>query len=110
MRDIAVRVLQGQGYNVIVAPNAKAALDAARAFSGSIDILVTDVIMPEMSGRVLAETLRKSRPKTKLLYMSGYTDDAVVRHGVMRLETPYLQKPFSPHVLATRVREVLDAA
>lgn len=110
VRDIAVRVLKGQGYNVIVAPNAKAAIEASRGFKGVIDILVTDVIMPEMSGRVLFETLGEDRPNTKLLYMSGYTDDAVVRHGVMRLETQYLQKPFSPHVLASRVREVLDAS
>jgi len=110
VRDIARRVLERQGYKVLEASSASAALEVARSFSGSIDLLLTDVVMPEMSGRVLSETFALQYPDAKVLFMSGYTDDAVVRHGVLRAETQYLQKPFSPHALAGRVRELLDAA
>jgi PAS domain S-box-containing protein len=110
VRDIARRVLERQGYNVIEAPSPTAALNMARSFDGTIDLLLTDVIMPEMSGRVLAETFARDRPETKLLFMSGYTDDAVVRHGVLSADTEFLQKPFSPHALASRVRDVLDSS
>ena len=109
VRDIARRVLERQGYRVLEAPSAGAALELSRNFSGNIDLLLTDVVMPEMSGRVLSETFAKQYPDAKVLFMSGYTDDAVVRHGVLQAETPYLQKPFSPHALAGRVRELLDA-
>ena len=110
VRDIARRVLERQGYHVLVASSASGALELARGFSGTIHLLLTDVVMPEMSGRVLSETFAQEYPDAKVLFMSGYTDDAVVRHGVLQAETPYLQKPFSPHALAGRVRELLDAA
>jgi PAS domain S-box-containing protein len=110
VRDIARRVLEQQGYHVIEAPSPTTALDTARDFKGVIDLLLTDVVMPGMSGRILAEKFAQDHPRAKLLFMSGYTDDAVVRHGVLSEKTPYLQKPFSPHALAQRVRDVLDAA
>jgi two-component system cell cycle sensor histidine kinase/response regulator CckA len=108
VRYVARRTLEQHGYEVIDASSANAALTLAAQLGRSVHLLLTDVVMPEMSGRILAEKFATFQPNAKVLYMSGYTDDAVIRHGVLRAKTPFLQKPFTPLILATRVREVLD--
>jgi len=85
------------------------ALLLASQHKGPIHMLLTDVVMPVMSGRELAQRLAKLHPQMKVLYMSGYTDDTIVRHGVLEAGVPFLQKPFAPEVLAQKVRVVLDA-
>jgi two-component system cell cycle sensor histidine kinase/response regulator CckA len=109
VRRIVRRTLEQGGYNVIDAPSGKAALELAARLDRPVDLLLTDVVMPDMSGRVLAEEFAALQPNTKVLYMSGYTDDAVIRHGILRAKTHFLQKPFTPLALATRMREVLDS-
>jgi CheY-like chemotaxis protein len=109
VRDVARQILERHGYTVLEAPNGRAALDIVAKHRGPIHLLLTDVVMPEMSGRQLADQLKAQRPEIKVLFVSGYTDDSVVRHGVLEAGIAYLQKPFSPDTLATKVREVLDA-
>ena len=82
---------------------------SASSHQEPIHLLLTDVVLPRMSGRKIAEHLALLRPSMKVLYMSGYTDDAIVRHGVLEANTAFLQKPFTPAALARKVREVLDA-
>jgi PAS domain S-box-containing protein len=108
VRSVARTVLTRHGYLVLEAPDGRSALDVAAAHNGIIHLLVTDVIMPEMSGRQLADRLRDLRPELKVLFVSGYTDDAIVRHGILEPGIWYLPKPFSPESLARKVREVLD--
>jgi two-component system cell cycle sensor histidine kinase/response regulator CckA len=109
----AVRVLtrlalQREGYTVLEARNGHDALEIAQHHAGAIHLLLTDLVMPKMSGRFLAEQLARLRPNVKVLYVSGYMDDAIIRHGLMMASTAFLQKPFSPDALAQKVREVLD--
>jgi len=108
VRVAARQILERFGYSVLEAANGTDALGIAQN-GVAIDLLLTDVVMPEMSGRELVDRFAKLRPNTKVLFMSGYTDDAIVRHGVLRPGTAYLQKPFSPETLARKVREVLDS-
>ncbi|MFO0945089.1 MAG: response regulator [Planctomycetota bacterium] len=108
VRTLARRVLQQLGYNVIEAANGTEALQREEEYDGPIDILLTDVIMPDRSGRVLANELRARRPGIKVLYTSGYTDDAIVRSGVLAAKDPFVPKPFTPLTLARRVREAID--
>jgi PAS domain S-box-containing protein len=108
VREIVAEVLAQKGYRVLRAPDGQTALEMARGQPGELHLLVTDLVMPGMTGRELAEVLRAERPGLRVLYMSGYTDDAVVRHGVLEEGMPYLQKPFPPRALASKVREVLD--
>ena len=109
VRSLAYRLLRQQGYKVLVAANGVEALHIAREHSGEkIDLLLTDVVMPQMSGKELADQLKTSRPDVKILYTSGYTDDDIVHHGMLDPGTHFLQKPFSHKDLSRKVREVLD--
>jgi len=109
VRDLARDILAGCGYTVLEAPHGAEALRISEQHAGKIDLMLTDVVMPEMNGRELAERLAAQRPETKVLYMSGYTDHAVVHHGVLAPQTAFLQKPFTEAVLTHKLREILDA-
>jgi PAS domain S-box-containing protein len=109
VRSLTRSVLQRCGYTLLEAPDGVEALAVAQKYGECIDLLVTDVVMPRMGGRELAERLAVPHPAARVLFLSGYTDDAVVRHGVQEAEVAFLQKPFTPSALATKVREVLDS-
>ena len=109
VRRLAREILSGNGYRVLEAGNGREALLLSEAHRGEIHLLLTDVVMPKMSGRELGERIRLHRPDLRILYMSGYTDDAILRHGVLVDGIPFLQKPFTAEVLARKVREVLDS-
>jgi two-component system cell cycle sensor histidine kinase/response regulator CckA len=108
VRNLARRVLESSGYAVILAAGAEEALALSRGYQGRIHLLLTDVVMPGMSGPQLAEQISAERKDAKVLYMSGYTDTAIIHHGVLEPGISYLQKPFSPGGLTEKVREVLD--
>ena len=109
VRDLAHRLLNQQGYKVLEAANGEEALRVVQEHIGEkIHLLLTDVVMPQMGGKELANQLKLLRPDVKVLYTSGYTDDAIVHHGVLEPGTHFLQKPFSPKTLSHKVREVLD--
>ena len=110
LRTVARGILQGAGYKVIAASDGKEALTRHAKDADTIDLLLTDVVMPHMSGRELAEHLKQLRPELKILYMSGYTADAVVLHEVMMASVDYIQKPLTPELLLLKVRKVLDSA
>ncbi len=110
VRELAVAGLRAHGYTVLSALDGRAALDVAGQHRGPIALLVTDVVMPHMSGGELANQLRLRRPDIRVLFVSGYTNDAVVREGVLLSEVAFLQKPYSPTDLAVSVRHVLDAS
>jgi two-component system cell cycle sensor histidine kinase/response regulator CckA len=107
LRVLAERVLAAVGYTVLAAPNGPEALAICRRHAGAIDLIATDVVMPGMSGRALVEQVSAQRPGVKVLYMSGYTDDDVVRRGIGRSPSTFLQKPFTPDVLSQYVREAM---
>jgi CheY-like chemotaxis protein len=109
VRLLCRHVLQGCGYTVLDATNGRDALDVGARTAGPIHLLVTDVVMPEMGGREVADAFLVLHPAARVLYMSGYTNDAILRHGVRHNEVAFLQKPFTTSALAHKVREVLDS-
>jgi CheY-like chemotaxis protein/two-component sensor histidine kinase len=108
LRALGARVLSGLGYNVLVARTGSEALRIVAEYKGPIHLIATDVVMPEMNGSQLVEKVLEARPEIRVLFMSGYTDDEVMRRGVIDGQTAFLQKPFTPDLLAHKVREVLD--
>ncbi|HEX4627276.1 MAG TPA: response regulator [Gemmatimonadales bacterium] len=110
VRLVARALLERQGYTVLEAADGDTALGLAATHQGEIHLLLTDVVMPGLSGRDLAIQLAALRPRMRVLYMSVYTDDAIVRHGILAPGIAYLQKPFTPDTLGRKVREVIDAA
>jgi len=108
VRKVAVQILKRYGYHVIEAGNAGEALLSCERHPRTIHLLLTDVVMPQMSGRELAERLLQIRPDMKVLYMSGYTENTIVHHGMLDSGIAYMQKPLLPEMLARRVREVLE--
>ena len=109
VRNLIRRILEARGYRIITAANGPAALQVAATHEGSIDLLVTDVVMPGMSGREVSLLLTAGRKGLRTLFLSGYTDESIVHHGILEAGVEFLQKPFSAEVLARRVREVLEA-
>ena len=108
VRNLVCRVLTQSGYTVLDAGYGENVFEICKAHSGPIHLLVTDVVMPQMSGRALAEGLQPSYPEMKVLYMSGYTDDILDQHAVRDKEIIFISKPFMPDDLLIKVREVLD--
>jgi signal transduction histidine kinase/AmiR/NasT family two-component response regulator len=109
VRRMTARSLAGQGYAIVEAENGAQALEVLQRLPGPVDLVLTDVVMPVLNGRELGEQLAARRPGLRILFMSGYTDDDVIRRGLLRPGSPFIQKPFLPGALARKVREVLDA-
>lgn len=107
LREMAKEYLESVGYTVIAAVSGKDALQRAKDFDGTIHLLLTDVVMPEMSGPELAAELASLRPGIKIIFTSGYTDDAIARQGILDPSVTFVQKPYRPKALARRIREVL---
>ncbi len=109
VRKVAHRILIRQGYTILVTSGGAEALSLLATHTGPIHLMLTDVVMPRMNGRELADRATALRPGLKFLFMSGYTDDAIVHHGVLNPDTPFIEKPLSTTALARKVREVLDS-
>jgi two-component system, cell cycle sensor histidine kinase and response regulator CckA len=109
LRKLAQAFLESNGFRVLSAPNGEAALETAARHAGPFDLLLTDVVMPGMNGRVLAEQLSMRQPGLKVLFMSGYTDSFIAGHGVLHKGTNLLHKPFTEEIFINKVREVLDS-
>jgi CheY-like chemotaxis protein len=110
VRSAMREILQPMGYIVLEAGSGEEALRLCAGQEGAIHLLLTDVVMPGMSGHEVAQRLARMCPEMRVLYMSGYSDDALIRRGVLEQGTAFLQKPFTPDALAHKVREVLDVA
>jgi CheY-like chemotaxis protein len=110
VRSLVKEVLADAGYQVLEAASGAAALSICARHENPIHLLLTDVVMPEMSGRELSDLLTRIRTGMKVLYMSGYPDESIVHHGVLDEEKEFIQKPFGSEILARKVREVLDSS
>ena len=108
LRNLAKKVLRNYGYAILEAENGEKALNIGETHEGPIHLLLTDVVMPGMSGSDLSEKLQSIRPETRVIYTSGYSDNAIVRHGILRQGINFIEKPFSPKSLGKKVRQVLD--
>lgn len=109
VRHLADHILKLYGYNTLVAGDTDHARELCETFEGDIHLVLTDVVMPVLSGRELVQQLQEIRPNMKVLYMSGYTDNVIVHHGVLKANTAFLQKPFTPDSLTGKVRETIDS-
>jgi two-component system, cell cycle sensor histidine kinase and response regulator CckA len=109
VRSLVCDALAAQGYKVLEAHSPLKAVSIMGSYTEPIHVLLTDVVMPQVSGKVLANHMAAVHPESRVLYMSGYTDDAVVRHGILEADTFFLQKPFTSRALVQKVREVLDS-
>ena len=108
LRRLGERQLRASGYTVVVAADGKEALEAAERHGKPVDLLITDVVMPGMSGRELAAELARRKLVTRTIYMSGYTDDSIAKHGVLEPGIAFLYKPFTFEELSLKIRGVLD--
>ena len=107
VRELTLKMMQQLGYTVLPAASGAEAIEVSRSFAGDIALLLTDVVMPNMSGRQLADILAKTRPGMKVLYLSGYTENTVVHHGVLEAGVDFLPKPFSREALSRKIRDIL---
>ena len=99
--------MEAEGYTILEASHGKDAIEVSKAYDGEIHLLLTDVVMPKMNGRELAKIVQQDRPGMEVIYMSGYTNDAISHHGVLEPGVHFIQKPITPSVLAKKLREVL---
>ncbi len=109
VRALAVRILRERGYTVIEASNGREALRTAQEYADKIHLVVTDVVMPEMNGKVLVSQIEAARPGIRAVFISGYAENAIVHHGILESNIAFLQKPFAGNALASKVREVIDS-
>ena len=107
VRQLVRETLAAKGYQVVEAENGESGMAVAAEHKGKIDLVITDVVMPGMGGRELVKQLAQTRPETKVLYLSGYTEDAIVSEGTIESGAAFLQKPFTLQNLSRKVREVL---
>jgi two-component system, cell cycle sensor histidine kinase and response regulator CckA len=110
VRRLVAEILEPTGYSVLQAGDGPSALELLRRHTGTLDLLVTDVVMPGMSGPDVAGAVAAMRPGTQVLYISGYTDASVGQHGMLEAGIAFLQKPFDADTLTRKVRELLDGA
>jgi len=108
VRELLLRSLARHGYTLLTAHDGHDALRVAARYKGAIDLVLTDVVMPHMGGPELVASMRARLPAVKALLMSGYTDDAMVRHGLLMADVSFIQKPYTPLALARKIRDVLD--
>jgi CheY-like chemotaxis protein len=108
VRELAARILKEKGYQVLEASRGETALEISKNYQHPIDLMITDIVMPGISGKKLAAVIKQDRPDMKILYISGYTDEIISRQGYIEQEVNFMQKPFPPEKFLLQVREILD--